>query len=902
MFINNLAYEASAGSGKTFMLVVRYLSLLFKGADPSKILALTFTNKAASEMQERVIDTLENLQNKGELFEVAKVTQLSVEELLSRRKKILDEFLNSDTKIMTIDSFFTQILRKFSLYVSLMPDFTTMDSQHEVKLLDRFLKEVSVAGKKDILINLALLSDKRLTNIFELLEQFYMKKDEFEGFEFSSKSYKEYEQEIMKSLEVLNNIAQNCKVASDTVKNSFTAKSVEELVKKPWIVKDSLKYRTFNKCYQPQMDIELENIQTNLQNYFRAKESDFFFGLNELLNIYIKAKKAIYVDDGELSFFDVTALVYEILHKLNDSEFIYFRLDAHIEHILLDEFQDTSIIQYKILKPLIDETLSGKGVFDDGSFFFVGDVKQSIYRFRGGVSALFGKVAQIHKTKVQKLTTNYRSQKNVVEFVNQTFQNKIKNYTPQHTRDGEDGGYVEVFKSDEVVGSVVVKLKELLELGANPNDVAILCATNKDGEVLKTTIEKLNIPVVTETTTKLIEQKSVKAIIEYLKYLYFKEDIYKENFFALIGKETQNILHVDLDRVVLRDIVKDVVKRYGLFDGHFHIVKFIDAISNYKDIEAFLFEYERLSTPSASSDIFGVKVLTIHKSKGLEYEHVIVADRLSKPRGDTSPIIYEYDEIVLKDMFLRVSKRDGFDNIYANALQKEKVLGSEDGLNALYVAFTRAKRNLFIVQKSKQSLFESVDLDEVKYGVLECKEQNVKPKNYQKFSYKPLYYGMQTNLLDVEEQKDEDLKAINFGLGMHYMLEMLQSWEEKSIYTAKCLTVNKFGYNLDDKEIDEITSRVSRLLKDEDFLTLVSGRCYKEQGIKHKNSLKYIDLLVENEDGFVVIDYKSSKNYETQHKKQVLSYVKAVCAITSKPTKGYLVYLLDNSTEIKEVV
>ena len=111
MFKNNLAYEASAGSGKTFMLVVRYLSLLFMGADVSKILALTFTNKAASEMKERIIDTLEDLQNKSELDEIVKVSAIPKEYILLERQKILENFLNSNPKIMTIDSFFTQILR-----------------------------------------------------------------------------------------------------------------------------------------------------------------------------------------------------------------------------------------------------------------------------------------------------------------------------------------------------------------------------------------------------------------------------------------------------------------------------------------------------------------------------------------------------------------------------------------------------------------------------------------------------------------------------------------------------------------------------------------------------------------------------------------------------------------------
>jgi len=159
-FINNLAYEASAGSGKTFMLVVRYLSLLFKGAEPSKVLALTFTNKAATEMSERIVETLEALESRTELFEIAKECGMAEKEILAKRAEVLGEFLNAHTKIMTIDSFFAQILRKFSLYASLMPDFSTANAQHEIKLMSRFLKEVSVANKRATLINLSLGIEK----------------------------------------------------------------------------------------------------------------------------------------------------------------------------------------------------------------------------------------------------------------------------------------------------------------------------------------------------------------------------------------------------------------------------------------------------------------------------------------------------------------------------------------------------------------------------------------------------------------------------------------------------------------------------------------------------------------------------------------------------------------------
>jgi len=390
MFKKNLAYEASAGSGKTFMLVVRYLSLLFQGAEPSKILALTFTNKAASEMSERIVETLEALESRGELAEIVSVTGLSQEEILAKRSTILATFLNAHTKIMTIDSFFTQILRKFSLYASLMPDFSTFSSQHELKLLSRFLKEVSVAGKRETLINLSLSSKKRVSDIFTLLDEFYSKKEELSRLKFEKVESKKYEEEAMLALKGLQSLVANCKGASASLQKAVIAEDFKALIEKSWVLKDSLEYWVFKKCFSLDMNRYLHTIQNAVMMHHRAKESNFFFALSELVDIYKKSKRALYMDDSELSFTDVTSLVYEILHLLDDSEFLYFRLDAVIEHMLLDEFQDTSILQYEILKPLINEITAGEGVFTQGSFFFVGDVKQSIYRFRGGVSALFG--------------------------------------------------------------------------------------------------------------------------------------------------------------------------------------------------------------------------------------------------------------------------------------------------------------------------------------------------------------------------------------------------------------------------------------------------------------------------------------------------------------------------------
>jgi len=904
MFKNNLAYSASAGSGKTFMLVVRYLSLVFMGADTSKILALTFTNKAAYEMKERIISTLEDLQNKGELEEIVKITGLCREDILSSREKILEEFLDSDPKIMTIDKFFTKILRKFSLFVSLMPDFSMSASQHELKLLSRFLYGVRNQGKSSTLIALSMQSDKRLENIFALLNEFYIKKHELKNLKFQKQDIDIFKNEAMQYLEKLQKIVLKCDKASTTAKNGVTAKDFNELLKKAWLKRDSFDYSTFKKCYTPQMDDILVKIKQNIKNYHEAKEQNFFYGLSELVNIYEDAKKSLYMQESELGFDDVSMLVYHILKEIDDSEFLYFRLDSQIQHILLDEFQDTSILQYEILKPLIEEAISGEGISKNGSFFFVGDTKQSIYRFRGGVSALFENVKKQHNTQLQSLLVNYRSQKEVVKFVNQTFLNKIKNYVPQTTKKENTGGYVEVLQDDDVIEQMCIIVKKLLHSGADINNIAVLCATNGDGEVAKEAMKKHNIHVLTQTTTKLINQKAVKATIEYLKYLYFKEDICKYNFYSLIGRKPQDIEKQDLSKYTVFEIVKNLIDKYELFNDDFLLVRFLDALKNYQDIESFLFEYERLDMEAPPSDINGVKVLTVHKSKGLEFEHVIIIDRLKKTPPSKNPIIYEYDEIKLKNVYLRASGRDDIDNKYANALKKEKELQKEDSLNSLYVAFTRAKRNLFIIKKPKDSIFKILDLACEKNGTIQCTDKNetsfvksdTKPIHFQE-----LYYGMQNDIIKNEDQTQEDLKSINFGLAMHYMLEMLEDFTPKSIPHAKNMMLNKYGHILDNDEISDIQNRIEMLLDFKNFIKLTKGRCYKEKALKYNNNLKYVDLLIENNDTWTVIDYKSSISFAQHHQKQVKYYTKAISNITNTQTNGYVCYLLKDEIIIKKI-
>ena len=901
-FEKNIAYEASAGSGKTFMLVVRYLTLLFQGADPAKILTLTFTNKAASEMSERIGETLEDLPNRAELSEIAQASGLGKEVLLSQRHEVLHRFLNASTKIMTIDSFFTKILRKFSLYAGLMPDFTTASAQHEIKLLKRFLLEVEVANKRGVLVDLALESQKRVSDIFALLEQIYENQHQLDKLHFSAPKTRAHEIEALEALEGIKTIVHGCKGASAKLLSAVSIESFEELLRATWVYKPSLEYWVFKKCFNPEMDRHLRTIQEAIRTHYKVKEASFFSRLFELVALYKKAKTALYQEDGELSFGDVTLLVYEILHRFETSEFLYFRLDATIEHILLDEFQDTSIIQYEILRPLIEEVVAGSGIFEDGSFFFVGDVKQSIYRFRGGVSALFSQVAHNHGTKIAKLRTNYRSQKEVVDFVNRIFEHKMPHYTPQEVKEGANGGYVEVVNNDEVLEEVLFWVQKLRALGAKSDEIAVLCATNSDGEEIKNLLVGEGIEVVTETTTKLIHQKSVRAVLEYLKYLYFGKEIYQENFFALLNREVEAIPRFDFTDKTVVEIVKHCIERYGLFEGNGDLLRFLEVVSRYRDIEALLFEYERIDTSAPSSQIEGVRVLTIHKSKGLEYEHVIVMDRLKKAPPARNTIIYEYEGIELRNIFLRTQSREMIDPSYAHALTKEQALSLEDRLNALYVAFTRARTNLIVVQKGKDSLFELLELEPSSFGELVCSSEAQESKTpKQPFEYKELFYGTQSEVLSTPKSHEDDLDALYFGIATHYTLEMMESFDASSLQSALIATHNKYGLYLGDA-IVSIEKRIEQLLHESTFCTLVDGGvCYKEQGFKKGKQLRYIDLLVEHEDRFVVIDYKTGKNHQEEHHKQVRYYVDALKENTQKEVSGYLCYLLESGVEVVRV-
>jgi exodeoxyribonuclease V beta subunit len=906
-FYENFAYEASAGSGKTFALVIRYISLLYMGAKPETILTLTFTNKAANEMSARISTVLKELhlqKRAAELAEIASVLEVDERDLLAKREQILHHFLTADIKISTIDKFFAQILRKFSLHLGLMPDFTIDEKMDEAKFLLRFLSLVKQEGKYKELISFSAHESKKLQSIFVFLERLYEKDGELAAISIAKGDTFAIASRILSVADSLRELFYSCETLSQRGRKSLDFSSVEEILEKSWLCKESMEYWDFKKCYTPNADELHSELKALVKEYHLAKEGYFKDAYLALYDLYKKAKKRENIQTNILKFNDISYFVHQLLRGEIDSSFLYFRLDAKIEHLLLDEFQDTNVLQYNILEPIIDEITAGVGTKTFKSFFYVGDIKQSIYRFRGGAKELFHYTANRYGVKVDALKVNYRSSYQVVHFVNEIFRDKITNYIDQISCDTHQEGYISIEEHEEILTCVVENLFKLLDAGVKQDDIAILTYANTDAfRIEEALLERdASLDITTETSIKLINDRKVSAVIELLKYLYFQEPLYKVNFLAAIGKSYDETIAFKMHiHTPLPRLIKEIIKFYKLGERDENLLKLITLSASYKDIESFLFESENITVDAPSKKSSGIRILTIHKSKGLEFEHVLVVDRFKRKNGDKSSMIFEYDDIFLKELYVKFPKRECVDSAYAGAIEKEKKLVLEDELNVQYVAFTRAKSSLIICKKVKESAFANLQLEPMEIGTLRVEEQIEIDKRPKPFIYKALRVGAQEESIKKEKDERENIQAINFGLALHYMLEMLKAFDHTCIEEAYWAMKNRYEMLLQEGEAEAIKKRVEKLLYHDRFLALVAGRCLKEQPISYEGELKQIDLLVEQTDKVVVIDYKSSAIQQQAHIKQVSYYKEALSKIVEKKVEAYLCYLREDEIVLVDV-
>lgn len=904
-----VAYEASAGSGKTFTLSVRYASLLFLGVKPEKIVVLTFTNKAANEMRIRIVELLYSLEKKeAELGEICAVLALQKEEILNKKEQVLQKFLKSEHKIMTIDSFLNLIVRNFSLYAGLPVDFK-ISKIDDFLLQKNFLKEIKKENLWQELLWLAIGEKKRINDIFDILKFMYEKDTELAGKGIIKDKIKseEIKKELFLTFKKLQALVQSSEQASEKVVKMVEFSDIEDICKKTWLDRDSLKYdrSLFNKIYTDEMNGLFLKAKEFLKEYFNTLEKEILSNLLRLYSVYKKTATNTKISKAKLDFVDLTNIAAMLLKGI-DANFLYFRLDGKIEHLLVDEFQDTSIAQYKILEPIIEEIRSGLGTGDSlKSFFYVGDIKQSIYRFRGGNSDLFEFVMDKYQIKQEFLKTNYRSSKSVVDFVNKTFKNIIPKYQEQLTREDAPLGSVDIVENEEINIALVDEIKRLRKSNIPFEEIAILVFTNDAIIDTKELLQRefLGVPIITDSSKRLVYQNDVKALIELLKHLYFEEEIYLKNFCALskISKKPNTNYYKALFVLPFAKLLHLLIKDFELFKDDANLLKFLEAAKAFKDIEEFIYSYEFLDEPMIKGSHEGLKILTIHKSKGLEFSRVIVLDRSGRENNRYDSLIFNYDKIELKSINYRFSNRQKVDANYNQILEKEEKLQEKDKINTLYVAFTRAKNSLSVIKKPKNSAFDILNLAPQNIGKLETNNIS-KNKSYSKenINYKELFYGRQK--LEIKKPKkleDFNFEAVDIGLGFHYALEIISGFETENIEKAIMAIKNRFA--MDEASYEKIKTMLNTLLNNEKFKTLTSGEIYKERAFIIDDEIGIIDLYVIDGKNIRVIDYKTGlkhKEYDIQIKK----YINVLKEFyPDKNISGFLCYVEASKVEIKEV-
>jgi exodeoxyribonuclease V beta subunit len=889
-----LACEASAGSGKTYLLSLRYVALLLLGAAPERILCLTFTNKAANEMLERIAKLLEGVSNgeqTAELAEIADQLGCAPNELQKRVADVYRAFLRADTNIMTLDAFFSRILRRFSLYIGLSPLFD-VGAIDEDEAIDAFLIEAQKQGLIGDFLRFLLETEQNVQNGFAIFAKLYERAQTLERQNPIDRGKIEAAKDAaFAAFSRIKAAALESGEISQSGKKALEANNLSEALERAnvWIAKPSLAdYMYFKKVFTPQMDERFADFKAALKRYFDLKEQNALSRLAALYDCFTQSRSALKKRKRLLDFADITHFAHALLTSELNKDFFYFRLDARIEHLLIDEFQDTSPIQFEILRPIIEEFAAGSGTARIKSFFYVGDQKQSIYRFRGGAPYLFNYVASRYANiERQTLENNYRSLSVVVEFANRVFAPLFTDFTPQKPRRSERG-LVRTICAEDPKEAILQIVGELLENKVAPESIAVLVWKNEDGETIAESLRErfCDLSVITETTQKLNRRREVLAIYEALKYLYFDRNaLYLANANALATREF-DLNGVNLDDTPL-GVCATIARRFGFADPD--TLNFLEWTAKLNFVEEVIYGFEALEINAAPSAQSGLRALTTHKAKGLEFAHTIVSDRLSAPNPRKDRLIFDNESARSAPIRWRQRRREYADEDYAEALKLQKEAENRNRLNELYVALTRARDSLFIVKKPKNSIFDPLDLREESLGepyFPQAAAQKQTPP--EAIEIRPRKLGAQSAFVKNRETFYGDSKARDFGLALHYALETMGDFDAPDIDAAIESARNRYGLNA---PIDEVKTRVNSLLANSNFRDIIRrGRRYKEATLTLEGEAMRLDLLIDAKEGWIVIDYKSGKP-NLSHDKQVKKYLDALKTATGRDAKGYIAYI-----------
>jgi ATP-dependent exoDNAse (exonuclease V) beta subunit len=953
-------YKASAGSGKTSRLVVEYLSLCLPCPEKFKnILAITFTNNATAEMKSRIVDTLSLLAfeppnhdnhtyNQIVAHIAAHLSEAECHSYLSNQaKKLLKNILYEYDRfsISTIDSFFQRILRAFAVEFGLNTQFNL-----EIEK-DEFFKEAI-----SVLIQRISMNNKELTDrVMNLVEYQMMDKGRWK-----------MEIDLMKLLEMsmeeqfyipLKKLQESDYHNFNQAKKKISQekKRLKSLIKNysPKPKKNSAEYKTYMM-----LEKQLEELNFFGRNLFQLA---LLFDLRMIMS-EIKSQ------DNRFFISETNAFIHEKISTEDDVPFIYEKIGNQYSYFFLDEFQDTSKLQWENMIPLIKNALSGNNKFNEvGQAFLFGDVKQAIYRFRNGDADILQQLSKIEGYKdtvlpyatpdqdyrVKLLNTNYRSSKKVIEFNNEFFDflskdninfekaKEIYEDVKQKAHSKNEGMVTVCFQADEddrkfedfVMEPIIETIENVFDRGFEYKDIAVLVSSNKlASKVGEQFIEK-QIPIISAQSLQLSASPQINVVISTLQYLISNEDklaklaivhyltqqnnLLLEDYIPNVQNETLfkqflSGLNMVMDRkqlaaLPLYRLIHEIYHIFAFQVSNPFLMRFLDEAESFAtrfngNIALFLEWWEEkgkkasLSTPQGME---AVTVSTVHKSKGLEYPIVIFP--FSNYKNDkTKPDVFIHDDEQVTGLVFdwvtltndKTPERFQYEN------EEETKKTQIDQLNKLYVAHTRAGKELHIITAKKNRmrgnyskfLTEFIENSDDKM-IRRLDEETMNTHKAHRTPHtalrSPYTAHCTTYTAHCTPYTEHRTPHTEYGIFVHHFLSSVTTFpqNEKEI---ECLV-----QNVEERHREKLTAVFSKILNDSSLAPLFAPdiKVLNENSILFPNgNVLRPDRVVFCEDKVVVIDYKTGEA-NASHKEQIEQYCDAIRKMGYEKVEGRVLYV-----------
>lgn len=1036
-------YNASAGSGKTFTLVKEYLKILFKASKEDyykHILAITFTNKAVGEMKERIIDTLKEFSNPliidsptAIFIAVAEELQLEPKILHNKSKRILNSIIYNYAAfdVSTIDGFTHRIIRTFAYDLKLPLNFE-VDLDAKSLLHEAVDSLIAKAGTNkaltQILVDFAIEKaddDKSwdisydLNKIAQLLinenDLKYIKAlegktlEDFKTFKTAiRKKIKDKEEQIS---EIANNVLTLIsesglehtdfsggskafvpnyflKLKDLNLTVDYSTSWITNIADKPLYpkTKTSDDIKSIIDSIQPEIVSAFNNSKQNVLKlkflkavYKNITPLSVLSAINAELN-YIKQ------DQNKMFISEFNTLISQEI-KDQPTPFIYERLGEKFKHYFIDEFQDTSQLQWENLIPLIDNALSSESLkHEQGTAMLVGDAKQAIYRWRGGKAEqfidLFTNKSQPFYTKqnVENLPTNYRSFAEIINYNNSLFKylasnalnnedySKLYLNTAAQNTATKHKGYVnltflDITKDDNkeelYAIEVLNTINSCLEKGFDLKDICVLVRKKKEGIAIAQYLSENNINISSSNTMLINNSEDVQFLNHFLRLLLHPNNNENKvkvlNYIAVKYKIEDkhlfftNNIHLPLNKLLknfeafevyltsslllqlpIYELAETIVRHFKLVEtSNAYIQYYLDFILDYSqkqdaDLSGFIEHYENkkdslnIVNPQGQD---AVQIMTIHKSKGLEFPVVIFpfADlNIYKERDakEWYPLNKEefnqFPHMLLNNNIDMELFGETGQNIY-NKHQTEIEL---DNINLLYVTLTRPVEQLYIISKL-DILTKGIPNPKTIAGLFIAHLQQEQLFNKSQLTYtfgnpkrvtKKLTELNQTIVLNEFISTAKESHNINILTKSGYLWDTLQEdalekgnlihdimaliETESDIESALLSFLESGAINTFQKQ--ELLGTIKNIIEHPKLKPFYSKhyKIYNERDIIGKNNLivRPDRLVIDNKNQATIIDYKTGLS-NPKYKEQLQDYQDVIESMNYKVVNKILIYI-----------